>query len=129
MSAVLPDVYQDRLSAGSLVQALRHWTELVDAGVLHRPQRFVFVFQSPSPIMARGLETFLRYAEYAGFVRATRADETEGREAWYVVGTTQPTVWSLSSLEHLFMALRGAGPRYESMLSTVDLAPVWRRPT
>lgn len=129
MSAVLPDVYQDRLSAGSLVEARRHWIHLADTGILHRPHRFVFVFASPSPIMARGLETFLRYAEHAGFVRATNSAGTSGGEhEWRVVGTTRATVWSLSSLEHLFMALRGAGPRYESTLSAVDLARRVPRP-
>jgi hypothetical protein len=45
-------------------------------------------------------------------------------ERWHVAGATHAMVWSLSSLEHLFMRLRRAGSRYESALATLDLLPV-----
>ena len=123
MSIALPDEYQDGVTAGSLVQARRCWLDLVAADALPQPQRFTFVFHAPSPRMARGLVAFLRYAEYTGFVRTLDRARTPDQSAWAVTGTTRATVWSLSSLEHLFMRLRGAGSRYQSGLETLDLLP------
>ena len=123
MSIALPDEYQDGVTAGSLVQARRCWLALVAADTLPQPHRFTFVFHSPSRRMAQGLEEFLRYAEYAGFVRALDRARTPEQRAWRVTGTTRATVWSLSSLEHLFMRLRGAGSRYQSGLETLALLP------
>jgi hypothetical protein len=124
MSIALPDEYQDGVTAGSLVQARRCWLDLVAADTLPLPQRFTFVFQSPSQRMAHGLVDFLRYAEFAGFVRTAGPDRGPVQHAWHVTGTTRATIWSLSSLEHLFMRLRGAGSRYQSALETLDLLPV-----
>jgi hypothetical protein len=122
----LPDEYQDGVSAGSLVKARRCWLDLVAADVLPLPQRFTFVFRSPTQRMALGLMDFLRYTDYAGFVRPTdRVGAPEGNP-WQVAGTTHATVWSLPSLEHLFMRLRRAGSRYESALVTLDLLPMSR---
>ncbi len=127
MSALLPDEYQDGLSAGSLVKARRTWLDLVAANVLTLPQNFTFVFQSPTLRMALGLMDFLRYTEYTGFVRTTdRVRRTEGK-FWQVMGTTHAMQWSLLGLEHLFMRLRMAGSRYESALMTLELVPMARR--
>jgi hypothetical protein len=118
-----PDEYQDGRSAGSLVQARRCWLDLLAADALPLPQRFTFVFGCPTERMAFGLTDFLRYTPYAGFVRAAdRVDAPAGRP-WHVTGTTQCAVWSLSSLEHLFMHLRSAGGRYASALETLTLVP------
>jgi hypothetical protein len=119
--AALPDEYQDGGSAGSLVKARRHWLDLVSADVLPLPQRFTFVFRSPTERMALGLMDFLRYTDYTGFVRTADRDGVPQGDPWQVVGTSRATVWSLPSLEHLFMDLRGAGSRYESQLLTLDL--------
>ncbi|MDH3497873.1 MAG: hypothetical protein OER21_14020 [Gemmatimonadota bacterium] len=123
MRAARPDEYQDGFSAGSLVKARRCWLDLVAAETLPMPQRFTFVFRCPTPRMALGLTEFLRYAEYAGFVRPTDGVAHPVGDPWSVAGTTLATVWSLPSLEHLFMRLRGAGSRYESALLTLDLLP------
>lgn len=120
------DEYQDGISAGSLVKARGCWLDLVAAGLLSLPQRFTFVFQCPSQRMALGLMDFLRYTHYAGFVRTVEVAGMDRAGAWQVVGTTRATVWSLQSLEHLFMRLRGAGSRYESALVTLDLLPMSR---
>jgi len=77
--------------------------------------------------MARGLTDFLRYADYAGFVRTPDALVAGTAAAWPVLGTTQPAVWSLESLEHLFMDLRRAGVRYGSELAALDLLPMMDR--
>lgn len=106
---------------GSLVRARRCWLDLLAADALLLPQRFRFTFGCPTERMAQGLTDFLRYTPYAGFVRATGVT---GDTSWQVVGTTHATSWSLSSLEHLFMHLRGAGARYESPIETLDLVPV-----
>jgi hypothetical protein len=116
----LLDEYQDGVSAGSLVKARRCWLELLDADALHCHQRFTFIFQCPTERMARGLTDFVRYAEFAGFVRIIDGAGPE-RNAWKVVGSTHATLWSLPSLEHLFMDLRGAGTRYGSALVMLDL--------
>lgn len=123
MSAVLPDEYQDGVSAGSLVTARRHWLDLLAADTLPLPQWFTFVFQSPTQRMALGLMDFLRYTEYAGFVRTTDRADIPPVDPWQVAGTTRATAWSLPSMEHLFMHLRAAGSRYESVLVTLDLLP------
>ena len=115
-----PDEYQDGVSAGSLVRARRCWLELDAADLLPLPQRFAFVFQSPTDRMAVGLTDFLRYAHYAGFVRST--ERVEG--PWQVKGTTHATLRTLADLEHLFMHLRGAGARYQSTLVILDLLPM-----
>lgn len=70
-----------------------------------------------------GLTDHLRYACYAGFVRSTEGIEVVAEPPWRVAGTTQAAVWSLASLEHLFMDLRRAGARYDSALATLDLLP------
>jgi hypothetical protein len=126
VSAAHPDEYQDGVSAGSLVKARRCWLELWDADALHLPQRFTFAFGCPSQHMARGLARFLQYAHYAGFVRATDRVRVPQTDPWQVGGTTHAAVWSLPSLEHLFMRLRKAGSRYESALVTLDLLPMVR---
>jgi len=122
----VPDEYQDGVSAGSLVKARRCWLHLSAADALPLPQRFAFVFQSPTRRMALGLMDFLRYAHYAGFVRTNELVGLPLERPWQVAGTTLAAIWSLPSLEHLFMHLRGAGPRYESMLVTVDVVPMSR---
>ena len=121
MRAAFPDEYQNGRTAGSLVLARRCWLDLRDADTLTLPQRFTFVFRCPGERMARGLTDSLRYAPFAGFVRA--ADVPAEGPAWQVAGTTKPAVWSLASLEHLFMDLRHAGVRYGSELATLDLLP------
>lgn len=118
---MLLDEYQDGLSAGSLVKARRCWLELLHAAALHHRRRFTFVFQCPTKRMALGLTDFLRYAHYAGFVRITDGSDVPERNAWKVAGSTHAAVWSLPSLEHLFMDLRGAGTRYGSALVMLDL--------
>jgi hypothetical protein len=120
----LPDEFQDGRSAGSLVRARRCWLDLMDAGGLHLPQRFTFRFQCPTERMAAGLTDFLRYAAYGGFVRLTDTVTTGSEPGWLVAGTTPPAIWSLASLEHLFMRLRGAGARYDSALATLHLLPL-----
>ncbi len=124
MRAALPDEYQDGASAGSLIKARRCWLDLIAAETLPLPQRFTFVFRCPTPRMALGLTEYLRYANYAGFVRSTDGVATRVGDPWEVAGTTLATVWSLPTLEHLFMRLRGAGSRYESALVTLDLLPM-----
>lgn len=124
MRAAHPDEYQDGRTAGSLVLARRCWLDLLGADTLVRPQRFTFVFRCPSEPLARGLTDFLRYAHYAGFVRAADAAAAGPGPAWRVAGTTLPAVWSLESLEHLFMDLRRAGVRYGSTLASLDLLPM-----
>ncbi|NIM48614.1 MAG: hypothetical protein GTN62_02760 [Gemmatimonadales bacterium] len=126
MSAALPDEYQDGASTGSLVKARRYWLDLLAADILRLPQQFTFVFHCPTQRMALGLMDFLRYTPFAGFVRTTdRVGHTQG-DRWQVAGTTHATVWSLPSLEHLFMRLRRAGSRYECALVTLDLLPMSR---
>jgi hypothetical protein len=124
--ATLPDEYQDGRSAGSLVKARRCWLDLMGAGALPLPQRFTFAFSCPTERMAVGLTDFLRYAEYAGFVRSTGTLVVAADVPWRVAGTTPAAVWSLASLEHLFMRLRGAGARYDSSLASLDLLPTER---
>jgi hypothetical protein len=119
-----PDEYQDGVSAGSLARARRCWNELLAAGNLPHPQRFTFVFHCPTQPLAVALTDFLRYTHFAGFVRSTDRVGAHDGERWHVAGATHATVWSLSSLEHLFMRLRRAGSRYESALATLDLLPV-----
>ena len=122
-----PDEYQDGLSAGSLVKARSCWLELSAAEALHLPQRFTFAFGFPSQLMARGLTRFLRHTRYAGFVRPTNHVGTRVEDPWRVRGTTRAAVWSLPTLEHLFMRLRKAGSRYESALLIPSLQPIVRR--
>ena len=119
----LLDEYQDGLSAGSLVKARGCWLDLLAADALHCRQRFTFVFQCPTQRMALGLTDCLRYASYAGFVRVADHVGMPARGTWRVAGTTHGTIWSLPSLEHLFMDLRRAGTRYGSVLVTLDLMP------
>ncbi len=126
MSALLPDEYQDGTSAGSLVNARRCWHDLLSANVLQSPQRLTFAFHCPTERMAVGLMDHLRYTSYAGYVRTTERIAISSVDPWQVGGTTHATIWSLPSLEHLFMHLRGAGRRYESMLVTLDLASTSR---
>jgi hypothetical protein len=123
MIAALPDEFQDAGSTGSLVQARRCWLDLMAAGALPLPQRFTFTFRCPSQRMAAGLTDFLRYADFAGFVRSTDPTGGAAPDPWDVAGTTHAAIWSLPSLEHLFMRLRGAGARYESALLTLNLLP------
>lgn len=124
--ALLCDEYQNEDSAGSLVEARRCWLELVDADALQILQRFTFVFDCPTELMALGLVAFMRYTAGPGFVRATDSLGVVRARPWQVIGTSPAAVWSLSSLEHLFMRLRGAASRYESVLVTLDLLPVSR---
>jgi hypothetical protein len=123
MTAAPHDEYQDGQSEGSLSRARRCWLDLEAAGLLQAPQRFTFAFQSPSPRMALGLTAFLRYATDAGFVRTLERTETSNGVGWQVVGTTLSAVWSLASLEHLFMRMRGAAARYDSALMSLELVP------
>lgn len=126
MSVAHLDEYQDGVSAGSLARARSCWHDLRAAGSFPLPQRFTFVFHCPTRPMAVALTDFLRYTHFAGFVRATDRVAVPHGERWQVAGTTHATVWSLSSLEHLFMRLRRAGSRYESALATLDLLPTPR---
>ncbi len=71
--------------------------------------------------MAAGLTDFLRTSHYARFVRLPDRIGVPERDFWPVAGTTSATVWSLASLEHLFMRLRRAASRYESALVSVDI--------
>jgi len=123
-STALPDEYQDGVSAGSLVKARRCWLDLLAADTLPLPQRFTFDFRCPTQPMAVGLASFLRDADYTGFVRSTTCVEIPDEHPWQVAGTTHATVRSLSNLEHLFMRLRGAGSRFESALVTLDVLPM-----
>lgn len=119
LSTALPDEYQDGVSAGSLAKARQCWLDLQAADAHSLPQQFTFAFRSPTHRMALGLVDYLRYTDYAGFVRTT----DHGGHPLQVAGTTHATVWSLPSLENLFMGLRGAGSRYLSALETLDLLP------
>jgi hypothetical protein len=121
VSAALPDEYQDGVSAGSLVKARGCWIDLLTADVLPLAQRFTFVFHCPTQRMALGLTDFLRYTAFAGYVRMTDPMGRPLGDSWKVAGTTNAAVWSLPTLEHLFMRLRAAGMRYESALVTLDL--------
>lgn len=121
LSALPPDEYQDGVSAGSLVKARRCWHELSASGILHLPQRFAFQFHCPTQGLALDLIDFLRGARDAGYESTTAQATIGSGDPWHVVGTTHVAVWSLSSLEHLFMRMRGAGPRYASALVSLDL--------
>lgn len=121
---VPPDEYQDGTSAGSLAKARCSWLDLMATDVVHLPQQFTFVFHCPSRHMALGLTDFLRYADYAGWVRATDPVAIPDRGPWQVAGTSRATVWSLAGIEHLFMHLRQAGSRYESTLMSLHLLPM-----
>jgi hypothetical protein len=74
--------------------------------------------------MALGLTTFLRYAEHAGLVRTLERTETPDGDRWRVVGTTLTAVWSLASLEHLFMRMRSAAARYDCVLESLERVPI-----
>ncbi len=124
MRSSLNDEYQDGASKGSLVSARQCWLDLQATRALRQPQRFFFAFDAPSRLMALGLVEFLRYTPFAGFVDASDGGSVRARGAWHIVGTTRPTVRSLSCLEHLFMGLRRAAARYDSTLVTLDLLPV-----
>jgi len=113
------DEYQDGMTPGSLAMARRCWLDLSDAGKL-TTQRFTFVFQCPTERMAVGLTDFLRYTDYSGYVRIVDGVGIPRNQRWQVVGTTSARIWSLSSLEHLFMRLRAAGARYVAVLVTLD---------
>ncbi len=126
MSARFPDEYQDGTSTGSLINARRCWRDLVTTDELQLPQLFTFVFHCPTERMAVGLVDYLRYTSYAGYVRVANGSATPAIDPWRVTGTTHATVWSLASLEHLFMGLRRAGARYRSALVTLDLVTVSR---
>ena len=121
-----PDEYQDGVSAGSLARARSCWHGLLSAESTLLPQRFAFVFHCPTRRMAVDLIDFLQFTHFAGFVRSTDCVEPPQVDRWRVAGATHAKVWSLSSLEHLFMRLRRAGSRYESTLLTLDLLPVQR---
>ena len=128
MRFVLPDEFQDGISAGSLAKARRCWIELSASGTALHPQLFTFIFRCPNERMALGLMDFLRYTPFAGFVRKTIRVADPLDDCWQVVGTTHGTVFSLASLEHLFMQLRGAGVRYESTLEDLQLLPMSQWP-
>lgn len=117
------DHYQDSGSAGSLVSARRLWLALSQADTLLMPQRFTFMFRCITERMAAGLTEFLRYADYAGYVRIIDRVGVPRNERWQVVGTTNARTWSLPTLESLFMRLREAGSRYVGTLETLDLVP------
>lgn len=121
LSALPPDEYQDGISAGSLVKARRCWQELSASGISHLPQRFAFQFRCPTQGLGLDLIEFLRGARDAGYESTTAQATIGSADPWHVVGTTHVAVWSLSSLEHLFMRMRGAGPRYASALVSLDL--------
>ncbi len=126
MRADHPDEYQDSVSAGSLARARSCWHELLDADGLQLPHQFVFVFHCPTPRLAAALTDFLRLTHFGGVVTSTdRVGVPDGAQ-WHVAGTTHATVWSLSSLEHLFMRLRRAGTRHDSALATLHLLPLTR---
>lgn len=115
------DEYQDGISAGSLAKARRCWHDLVAIDALSLPQRFTFAFRCCTRAKAVGLTDFLRYTRYAGYVRLSDRVNMFPADAWEVKGTTHATVWSLASIERLFMDLRDAGSRYASTLESVEL--------
>jgi hypothetical protein len=114
--------YQDGTTPGSLANARRCWLDLSTTGSLLTSQKFTFLFQCPTERMAIGLTDFLRYTDYAGYVRIIDRVGIPRNQRWQVMGTTRPEIWSLSSLEHLFMRLRGAGSRYVAALLNLDRA-------
>lgn len=120
--ATRADEFQDGVSAGSLVKARRSWLDLLTANILPFPQQFTFAFQCPTEQVAAGLMEFLRYTHYAGYVRTSNRSAGAGAP-WQVAGTTNPRVCSLPILEHLFMHMREAGSRYESLLTALNLLP------
>jgi len=101
--------------------ARRYWRDLLAANALHLPQEFTFIYQCPSEYMALGLVRFLRHSHHPGHKSSNNRLTVSTGEPWQVAGTTRSNVWSLSSLEHLFMGMRKAGPRYESALVNLDL--------
>ena len=105
-------------------EARRCWFDLSAAGTLQVAQRFTFVFHCPTQRMALGLTEFLRYTDYAGFVRPTDDTNLSHGDPWRVAGTTRTAVRSLPGLEHLFMRLRGAAKRYDASLVTLSLVPL-----
>lgn len=126
MRAAHPDEYQDGISAGSLARARSCWHELLAADGLPLPQRFAFVFHCPTRHLAAALTDFLQHTHFGGFVTSTdRVGLPDGAQ-WHVAGSTHATVWSLPSLEHLFMRLRRAGTHHDSALATLHLLPVTR---
>jgi len=127
MSIASPDEYQDGLSAGSLVRARRCWLDLLASDSLEIPQYFTFRFGCPTGRMALGLIDFLRYADFAGYVRTADRHDLPASPPWDVTGTTHARQWTLASLEHLFMDLRRAGTRYGSTLLALELLPVVTR--
>ena len=124
MSLAIHDEYQDGVSAGSLARARGCWHDLMMSQALPLPQRFTYAFRCPGQREALGLIDFLRHTEYAAFLQTTSRAGLPAGDPWQVVGTTRAFVWSLPSLEHLFMRMRRAGPRFESALVTLDLVPM-----
>ena len=102
MSAARPDVYQDGVSAGSLVKARGSWLDLLAADALELPQRFAFRFHCPTHQLAVDLAEFLRCGDHAPDVRVADRTDVVPDDPWQLVGMTRPAVWSLPSLEHLF---------------------------
>jgi len=116
-----PDEYQNPTSPGSLVMARRYWSDLVSANALHLPQQFAFLYHSPTERTALGLAEFLKAPPDGEYESTTDRVAVSPGDPWRVAGTTYATVWSLASLEHLFMRMRRAGSRNESALADLDL--------
>lgn len=126
-TAAPADEYQDGVSAGSLVRARRCWLALQATNALPLPQQFSFAFQCPTEQMAAGLMHFLRYTHYAAYVRMSYRKARPAGTPWRVTGTTNLRAYSLQALEHLFMHMRRAGSRYESLLMALKLVPMGQR--
>lgn len=124
--SVLPDEYQDGASAGSLVRARRCWRDLLAAEALHLPQQFRFAFQCPTEDVALSLMEFLQSSN--AYEYTTEGVAMSRRDHWHLEGTTPATIWSLSSLEHLFMRMRGAGARHGCALMGLDMLSAPREP-
>ena len=74
------------------------WAELQGQGVDEQtPLRLGFIYASPGLAEARDLVAFLRAeTDYDVEVRARQED---GEEAWFVIGTTQPTAVTPARLD------------------------------
>lgn len=115
------DEYQDPTSPGSLVMARRYWRDLTSANALHLPQQFAFLYHSPTERTALDLAEFLKAPPDRDYESTTDRVAVSRGDPWRVSGTTYATVWSLTSLEHLFMRMRRAGSLHESALADLDL--------
>ena len=75
------------------------WSELRERAAGNE-LRLGFIYRAPGEAEARALATFLREeTDYEVDAGARPDEEAAGDEAWFVIGTTQPTQVSLELLD------------------------------